>query len=64
MPADLKAPFDPACCEGGACGEPQSAQYCGCDAGAHYKCERHRLEEEIKQSLAESGVYHEGESPK
>ena len=50
MPANLKKPFDPSCCDGGECApSPMSAQNCGCDPGlvkdgkiVGYKCERHR----------------------
>lgn len=45
--------FNESCCDGGACSiEPQSAQYCGCDAGCKPKpfvCERHQYEARIKE---------------
>lgn len=51
MPANLNNPFGPSCCDGGACNEPQSAQPCGCDAGAKWVCERHQLEAVLKASI-------------
>lgn len=42
MAADLTQPFDPSCCEGGACSNDLSTAYCGCDKGAGWVCERHR----------------------
>lgn len=47
MPADLTKPFAPACCEGAAAANLNSAQPCGCDPGCGprgYLCERHRSE--------------------
>lgn len=41
MPANLNKPFDPSCCDGGACGESLSAQPCGCDPGASWICAVH-----------------------
>ena len=45
MPADLKKPFGPSCCDGGECNlNDMSAQPCGCDKGANWICQRHQLE--------------------
>lgn len=41
MAADLTRPFAESCCEGGACNNDMSTQYCGCDKGAGWVCERH-----------------------
>ncbi len=43
MPADLTNPFSESCCAGGQCNTAQSAQSCGCDAGANHLCERHKF---------------------
>lgn len=42
MPADLKNPFDPSCCDGGQCSTGQSARSCGCDPGAGWVCQWHK----------------------
>lgn len=43
-PANLKDPFGPSCCDGGACSEvPLSAQPCGCDPAAGWTCNNHKL---------------------
>lgn len=41
MSANLKEPFGPSCCDGGANTNTQSAQPCGCDPGAQWICQRH-----------------------
>lgn len=44
MPADLTNPFGPSCCEAGECDiDDTSTQPCGCDNGANYMCEEHKL---------------------
>lgn len=55
MPADLSNPFGPSCCEGGACNSnDMSAQSCGCDKGANWICERHRVSESLRDKVLES----------
>lgn len=42
-PANLKDPFGPSCCDGGACAEEiSSAQPCGCDPNAKWVCSQHK----------------------
>jgi len=54
MPADLKnpdGPFGPSCCDGGECTpQDKSAQPCGCDKGANWMCERHKLLKELEEA--------------
>lgn len=39
--------FNESCCDGGACATTrESAEYCGCDKGANWICQRHREESE------------------
>ena len=50
MPADLKNPFGESCCDGGECSTiRESCQPCGCDKGANWTCERHRVEQELQE---------------
>lgn len=43
-PANLKDPFGPSCCDGGACADaPASAQPCGCDDAAGWTCANHKV---------------------
>lgn len=50
MAADLKTPFMESCCDGGSCDiSGVSAQSCGCDPGADHLCDRHKMEELIKE---------------
>lgn len=43
MPANLKEPFNPSCCDGGFTSNQNSCQPCGCDAGADHRCEQHKF---------------------
>lgn len=48
--------FNPSCCDGGeTCLDDNSAQNCGCDKGANYKCEWHRntYETAVNTTLAQ-----------
>lgn len=56
MPADLKKPFNPSCCDGGASGPNEmSAQPCGCDPGAKWQCARHKAEWRENETLYGTG---------
>lgn len=44
MGANLTNPFGESCCDGGAISCQRSAQPCGCDEGAHHKCDYHIIE--------------------
>lgn len=47
MPADLTKPFSESCCDGGECStNDMSAQSCGCDKGANWLCQIHRIRAE------------------
>ena len=49
-----EAVFAPSCCDGDSSSpNDMSAQSCGCDRGANHKCERHRIEEEIRRAQSE-----------
>lgn len=50
MSANLKAPFDPSCCEGTYCNE-NSTQYCGCDKGANWMCAYHKVKKLMEDEL-------------
>lgn len=52
--ANLKNPFGPSCCDGGASSCEMSAQSCGCDKGANWICERHRNEQAHDEATATS----------
>lgn len=52
MPANLKEPFGPSCCESGGEIGKQSARSCGCDPGANHLCERHLNERLPKVNLS------------
>ena len=58
MPADLKNPFDPSCCEGGAGNTTQSCQPCGCDKGANHMCQQHYEErrKELREQVTALGL--------
>lgn len=56
MPANLKKPFDPSCCEGGSGNNDQSCQPCGCDKGANWTCERHQREALLTQGQEEEVI--------
>lgn len=59
MAANLNDPFGPSCCEGSTGSNAQSAQPCGCDAGADHLCRRHKAQEagQIRQAVeAATGV--------
>lgn len=47
MPADLTAPFKESCCDGGATSNENSCQPCGCDPGANWMCQRHKIEKAL-----------------
>jgi len=53
MPANLEKPFDPSCCDGGQTSGHESAMPCGCDKGAKWVCERHKLEQLLEEKLNE-----------
>jgi hypothetical protein len=45
MSANLKEPFDPSCCDGGAASaNAKSALPCGCDEGAGWVCKQHQTD--------------------
>lgn len=57
MPADLKDPFGPSCCDGGSGSDShQSAQHCGCDMGCKPKpwyCRQHAWLEQVREEIRE-----------
>lgn len=54
MPADLKNPFGPSCCDGGAGADcHESARPCGCDPGAQHVCAQHKATEQPYAGLKE-----------
>lgn len=68
MPADLRKPFDPACCEGSTCSDGSlSALSCGCDPGLlkngkviGHLCERHAAVDSYVKQYGLPQESHEG----
>lgn len=45
--------FNPSCCDGGAASNDNSCASCGCDKGANWVCQRHRIEQEAIDKMKE-----------
>ena len=59
MPADLKNPFGPSCCDGGACNTRESAQPCGCDLGINHLCDRHAFKQKAMDLINKWRIYNQ-----
>lgn len=52
MSANLANPFGESCCDGGICDiTAKSTQPCGCDPGADWLCQRHKVLKEIEEQM-------------